>query len=104
MSEKVVKTEENTKGNMKKNIKTFLMFAIPTLVLFVGIWTAGGIQASNHALNHANLSRNEVNFIRFSLDLDDFIPTYEVSWYENAREVEYTVHAVTGQLIGWDYD
>ncbi len=100
MSEKVTKVEDM----MKKRVKTFLLFAIPTLLLFGAIWTVGGIQASNHALSHANLTRNQVSYLRFSLDVDDFIPTYEVSWYQNAREVEYTVHAVTGQLMGWDYD
>lgn len=77
---------------------------LATVVLFGSIWAYGGIRASGQALGYANLSKNDVSYVRFELDLDDMLPKYDVKWYEGQREVEYTVHALTGQLLEVDYD
>lgn len=103
-----LKTPDLPKGeqleNWKKKAKTLILFALPCVLLFGAVWLYGGINASKYALGHANLSRDQVSFIRFSLDIDDFIPTYEVSWYQGNHEADYTVHAVTGQLLEYDWD
>lgn len=99
-----VSTEESKKMQMKTLCKKVLLFAVPSLVVWTAIWGYGGYCASEQALNHANVSRSEVSFVRFNLDLDDFIPQYEVSWYQGTREAEVTVHALTGQLMDIDWD
>ncbi|MFI3251259.1 MAG: hypothetical protein R3Y07_09940 [Eubacteriales bacterium] len=92
------------KEQMLKTIKGVALYAVPLLLVWVSIWGFGGYQASEYALHHANVTRNDVSFIRFNLDLDDFIPQYEVSWYQGTREAEVTVHAFTGQLLDLDWD
>lgn len=79
--------------------KKILAVVLVTLLVMGSIWAIGGQKASENALIHANLNKNQVSFIRYEFDFDDFIPTYEVSWYQDSREAEYTVHAFTGQLL-----
>lgn len=90
--------------NLKKWGKTLAMVLLPVTLVGGVVWCVGGLSASEQALAHAQRSRDEVSYVRFELDLDDFIPRYEVSWYEGTREVECTVHALTGQLIELDWD
>lgn len=84
--------------------KKALLFATPIIVLSALAWGMLGYRASQTALLHANLSRDDVSYIRIQFDLDDMIPQYEVSWYENSRQVEYVVHAFDGQILEIDYD
>lgn len=98
---------------MKDNIlkvvknKTFKAVAISAIVVGIAVtalWVVGGFYAIDNALNHANLTKDQVSFIRFEFEMEKFIPEYQVSWYEDKREVEYTVHAFTGQLLEIDRD
>lgn len=98
------KVDESKVEQLKKGWKKILPMVVGVLLLWTAIWGYGGYMATENALHHANVSRNQVAFIRFNLDLDDFIPQYEVSWYEGNRETEVTVHAFTGQLMDIDYD
>lgn len=87
--------------------KTFKAVAITVGVVAIGLtalWVAGGINATNNALIHANLTKDQVSHIRFEFEMERFIPEYQVSWYENQREIEYTVHAITGELLEIDID
>lgn len=92
---------ENKEATVKC-AKKILLFALIVLLALAIIWVIGGNKASENALNHANLSKEDVSFIRYEFDFDNFIPTYEVSWYQDSREMEYTVHAITGQLLEID--
>ncbi len=87
------------KNTIKKYAKRTLVVGVLGVTTLGAIWGIGGSKASEHALSHANLTKNQVSYIRYEFDFDDLIPTYEVSWYQNGRESEYTVHALTGQLF-----
>lgn len=101
---KVVTMEESKKEAMKQKAKSMGAVLLCVAVLGGGLWFAGGIQARDHALGHANTTKEQVDFIRFHFDLDDLIPQYEVSWQEGTRETEISVHAFTGQLLDYDRD
>lgn len=100
----IFSVDESTKEKVKQVCKKVLFCTVPLLLLWTAIWGYGGYRASEKALIHAEANRNQVSFVRFNLDLDDFIPLYEVSWYEGTRETEVTVHALTGQLMEIDWD
>lgn len=91
-------------AEQKQGVKKALLCALPAVAIAVSVWGYGGVHASNLALSHANLNRDQVSFVRFELDLDDFIPRYDVSWHEGMRETEYTIHAITGQIMEIDFD
>lgn len=64
----------------------------------------GAGHAKAIALEHANLSENDVRFLRAELDRDDGIMIYEVSFRLGRTEYEYAIDAVTGDIIGYDID
>ena len=50
-------------------------------------------KAKEIALNHANLSKNQVSYINAHLDYDDGIQVYDVSLYVNDVEYSYEINA-----------
>ena len=60
-------------------------------------------QAKEIALNHANLTSNQVIFSRTELDYDNGIQNYEVEFYYN-REYSYEINANTGDILGYEQD
>lgn len=96
-------TPEQT-GKNKKTLKSMVIITIALALVFITAWAVGGANAIDNALAHAGITSDQVSFIRFELDLDDMLPRYEVKWYQGMQEVEYTVHAFTGQLLEIDYD
>lgn len=89
---------------VKKVIKPLLVSGVIIGGICAIVWVIGGYLATNAALTYANLSRNQVSRISFDLDIDHFMPTYDIQWYMNAREHEYTVHALTGEILGMEID
>lgn len=87
-----------------KAFKVSIASIIAVVIAVTALWIAGGIYATNNALAHANLTKDQVSHIRFEFECERFIPEYQVSWYQDKREVEYTVHAFTGELLEVDYD
>ncbi len=61
-------------------------------------------QAKQIALKHANLSENQVNFIKVNKDIDDGVEKYDIKFYFNNKEYEYDINANTGDIISFDYD
>ena len=61
-------------------------------------------QAKEIALNHANLTSNQVIFSRTELDYDNGIQKYEVEFYYNNREYSYEINANTGDILGYEQD
>lgn len=104
MEKTLITITDDKKQEIKAIVKKVLMVAIPLLIVATTIWAVGGVKASNTALLYANQNRSDVSYVRFELDLDDFIPTYDVSWYEGRTEYEYTVHAFTGDIMGFERD
>ena len=61
-------------------------------------------KAKEIALNHANLSQNDVTFIRSGLDYDDAVLSYDVELYHNNQEYDYKIDANTGDILEYDLD
>lgn len=61
-------------------------------------------KAKEIALNHAGFSNDEVRFSEAKLDNDNNIYDYEISFYKNNVEYDYTIDAVTGNIIEYDID
>lgn len=60
--------------------------------------------AQDAALAHAGVSAQNVSFVRTKLDLDDGRWQYEVEFYDQGTEYDYSIDAVTGEVLGYDYD
>ena len=60
--------------------------------------------AKEIALNHANLSKNDVTFIRSNIDYDDGFTAYDVEFYSNNQEYDYKIDANSGDIIEYDLD
>ncbi len=56
-------------------------------------------EAKEIALNHANLTAEDVKFKDRDLDLEDGTPYYELEFVTAENEYEYKIHAVTGEII-----
>ena len=61
-------------------------------------------KAKEIALNHANLSQNDVTFIRSNIDYDDRFTAYNVEFYSNNQEYDYKIDANSGDIIEYDLD
>ena len=61
-------------------------------------------EAKQIALQHANLSDNQVTFIKVSQDYDDGIHIYEVEFYYNNREYNYDINAIDGTILSYEQD
>lgn len=61
-------------------------------------------RAKQIALDHAGFTESQVQFSKAKLENDDGIVEYDVSFYYNGMEYDYTINAVSGDIIEFDYD
>ena len=61
-------------------------------------------QAARIALEHANVTADQVSGLRVSDDVDDGVPEYEVEFHHDHWEYEYEIHAETGDIRSYDRD
>ncbi|CDM67544.1 Hypothetical protein CM240_0377 [Clostridium bornimense] len=61
-------------------------------------------QAKEIVLNHANLTSDQVSFIRAESDSDDGVNKYDIEFYHENKEYDYEVNASNGEIIKYDYD
>lgn len=61
-------------------------------------------RAKEIALNHANLTETDVRFVKSELDYDDGKAEYEIEFYLDKKEYDYTIDAVSGNIINYDVD
>lgn len=66
--------------------------------------TLSAQDAEKIALEHAGLSAGEVNFIRNEFEIDDGVKQYEIEFYQDRLEYEYTIHADSGDIISFEMD
>lgn len=64
----------------------------------------GEDKAKSIAVDHAGFSAADVSFLKVELDSDDGQIVYEVEFYKDGREYEYTINASTGTIIEYDID
>ena len=62
------------------------------------------VKAKEIALNHAQLSENDVTFIKSNIDYDDGMNAYDVEFYHNFQEYDYKIDANSGAIIEFDND
>lgn len=61
-------------------------------------------QAKTFALQHAGLKESDVQFVNSLLDYDDGRAQYEVEFWKDNKEYDYEIDAVSGAVLGYDYD
>ncbi len=61
-------------------------------------------EAEKIALEHAGLSADEVNFIRREFEIDDGVKQYDIEFYHDRFEYEYSIHADSGDIISFEID
>lgn len=61
-------------------------------------------EATDIALNHAGLKKDQVTGLRVKLDYDDGRPEYEVDFRHDGWEYDYEIHAETGKILSQDKD
>lgn len=64
--------------------------------------------AKTAALNHAGLAEADLQAVRVKLDYDDGRTVYDVEFVRQAdtgiEEYDYEIDAVSGEILGYDYD
>ena len=61
-------------------------------------------KAKKIALNHANLTSNQVSYVQVEADFDDYTPSYDVEFYYNNVEYSYEINANNGNIISFEKD
>ena len=91
---------------LKKDIEQFQIQTNPTYSAinsssnnYIGVDRAKEI-----ALNHAQLNESDVQFAKAKLENDDGGVEYEIEFYSGRTEYDYTIDAVSGNIIEYDVD
>lgn len=64
-----------------------------------------GVEAAKHAaLAHAGLEEGEVRLAHAHLELDDGCWQYDVEFHKGDAEYDYSIDALTGAVLSYDYD
>ncbi len=61
-------------------------------------------RAKEIALNHAGAEASQADWKDAEFDLDNEVPHYELEFDGGPNEYEYTIHAVSGQIIEFEQD
>lgn len=61
-------------------------------------------KAKKIALNHANLTSNQVSYVQVEADFDDYTPNYDVEFHYNNVEYSYEINANNGNIISFEKD
>ncbi len=64
----------------------------------------GEAAAKSIALAHAGMNEAEVSHMFCKLEYDDGIAEYEVEFWDGITEYDYEINAISGEIIGYDYD
>ena len=61
-------------------------------------------EAKEIALKHANLTSDQVSFIRTETDVENGVQKYDIEFYHENKEYDYEISTISGEIIGYDYD
>lgn len=91
---------------LEKNIEQFQIQTNPTdsAINSSGNDYIGVDRAKEIALNHAQMNESDVQFAKAKLENDDGGVEYEIEFYSGKTEYEYTIDAVSGNIIEYDVD
>ena len=91
---------------LEKSIEQFQLQTPPTdsAINSSGNDYIGIDRAKEIALNHAQMNESDVQFAKAKLENDDGGVEYEIEFYSGKTEYEYTIDAVSGNIIEYDVD
>lgn len=91
---------------LEKSIEQFQVQANPTdsSANSPGNNYIGADRAKEIALIHAGLSESDVQSAKTTLEYDDGKAEYEIEFYFGRTEYDYTIDAVTGNIMEYDVD
>ena len=91
---------------LEKNIEQFQIQTNPTNsdINSSGNNYIGVDRAKEIALNHAQLNESDVQFVKAKLENDDGGAEYEIEFNSGRKEYDYTIDAVSGNIIEYDAD
>ena len=61
-------------------------------------------EAAEIALTHAGFTAEDVRGLHTEYEWDDGVPEYEVDFYHDRWEYDYTIHAETGNILAFEKD
>lgn len=61
-------------------------------------------EAKQIALEHENLTSEQVSFVKSELKFEDGIKKYDIEFYYNNREYSYEIDANTGSILSYEQD
>lgn len=59
-------------------------------------------QAKEIALEHVQLTEDQVSGLRVHYDYDDGVPEYDVEFHCDGTEYEFEIHAQTGKILSFE--
>ncbi len=91
---------------LEKNIEQFQIQTNPTdsAINSSSNDYIGVDRAKEIALNHAQMNESDVQFAKAKLENDDGGVEYEIEFYSGRTEYDYTIDAVSGNIIEYDVD
>ena len=91
---------------LEKNIEQFQIQTNPTdsAISSSSNDYIGVDRAKEIALNHAQMNESDVQFAKAKLENDDGGVEYEIEFYSGRIEYDYTIDAVSGNIIEYDVD
>ncbi len=92
---------------LEKNIEQFQIQTPPTADSAINSSSndyIGVDRAKEIALNHAQMNESDVQFAKAKLENDDGEVEYEIEFYSGRTEYDYTIDAVSGNIIEYDVD
>ena len=99
--------------HMKKNFSKRIAAAVTALVLslMLSICAVAAPSASitpdeakQAALDHAQLTAEQVVFTQAKLDYDDGRAVYDIEFYSGNKEYDYEIDAASGKVLEFDHD
>ena len=91
---------------LEKSIEQFQIQTPPTdsAINSSGNDYIGVDRAKEIALNHAQMNESDVQFAKAKLENDDGVVEYEIEFYFGRTEYDYTIDAVSGNIIEYDVE
>ena len=61
-------------------------------------------QAKEIALKHAELTEDQVSFVKTKSEFDDGVEKYNIEFYYNNKEYDYEINVANGEIIKYELD
>lgn len=61
-------------------------------------------EAKDIALNHAKVPKASAKFTKIKLDMENGISVYEIEFFANNKEYEYSINRANGKIVEFEVD